>query len=87
MRTCVFRVLFAIAMMLAFLTTLSGAASTQASAAGSPITIAYVTSLTGPGASEEHEVDPEPSWSQRCVQPRWLTRTCRNHLRVAITFA
>jgi len=53
MRTCVFRVLFAIAMMLAFLTTLSGAASTQASAAGSPITIAYVTSLTGPGASED----------------------------------
>jgi branched-chain amino acid transport system substrate-binding protein len=40
-------------MMLAFLTTLSGAASTQASAAGSPITIAYVTSLTGPGASED----------------------------------
>ena len=53
MRTKVFRGLFASAVLLGLTTALSGATSGQASAAPSPITLAYVTSLTGPGASED----------------------------------
>jgi branched-chain amino acid transport system substrate-binding protein len=50
MRRCSFRALLATTVLLAIL---SGTASTQASASGSPITIAYISSLTGPGASED----------------------------------
>lgn len=39
--------------MLGLLTTASGVAATQASATGSPITLAYVSSLTGAGASQD----------------------------------
>ncbi len=53
MRTRVFRGLFASAVLLGLTTALSGATAGQASAAQAPITIAYITSLTGPGASED----------------------------------
>ncbi len=43
----------AMAGMLGLLTAASGVAATQASAAGSPITLAYVSSLTGAGASQD----------------------------------
>ena len=43
----------AMAGMLGLLTAASGVAATQASASASPITLAYVSSLTGPGASQD----------------------------------
>jgi branched-chain amino acid transport system substrate-binding protein len=48
-----FKVSVSTAMLVGLLTTISGVVATEASAAGSPITLAYVTSLTGPGASQD----------------------------------
>jgi ABC-type branched-subunit amino acid transport system substrate-binding protein len=48
-----FKVSVSTAMLVGLLTTVSGVVATEASASGSPITLAYVTSLTGPGASQD----------------------------------
>src|ERR1039458_1399806 len=39
--------------LIGLLTAFSSVVATQASATASPITLAYITSLTGPGASED----------------------------------
>ncbi len=39
--------------LIGLLTAASGVAATEASASGSPITLAYVSSLTGAGASQD----------------------------------
>ena len=44
---------FAMTGLIGLLTAASGVAATQASASGSPITLAYVSSLTGAGASQD----------------------------------
>jgi branched-chain amino acid transport system substrate-binding protein len=58
MRSHVWKVTFAAVALAAVLTTVTGGRSGQASAAGSPLTIAYISSLTGPGASEDATTPP-----------------------------
>ncbi len=53
MRTRALKASVAITALVGLLTTVSGAFAVQASTAGSPITLAYITSLTGPGAPED----------------------------------
>ena len=57
--------------LIGLLTAASGVAATQASASGSPITMAYVSSLTGAGASQDGGVAVRVHRADRRAERRW----------------